>query len=89
MVEGGKIDNYSHKNDLDNMLKEFWDFDMAVAVALAYAMQNPDTTVIVTADHETGWPKLPKEWSEENINDSCSRAETTALEPFLTLFLTW
>ncbi|HHU43228.1 MAG: alkaline phosphatase [Bacillota bacterium] len=69
MVEGGKIDNYSHKNDLDNMLKEFWDFDRAVAVALAYAMQNPDTTVIVTADHETGWLKLPKEWSEENIND--------------------
>lgn len=71
MVEGAKIDTASHANNMDGMLKEFWDFDGAVAIALAFAAVNPNTTVIVTADHETGELTLPDEpLSEQNINDN-------------------
>lgn len=84
MVEGAKIDIYSHDNDMANMLAEFWGFDAAVAVALAYAEQNPNTTVIVTADHETGKLNIPKTLSEETINNKAfkSKQHTNREVPF-------
>lgn len=54
MVEGSKIDRASHRNLEAEMLGEMLAFDEAVGVALEYAKNNPDTLVIVTADHETG-----------------------------------
>ncbi|MFW5779941.1 MAG: alkaline phosphatase [Bacillota bacterium] len=81
MVEGAKIDTYGHSNDIDNMLKEFWDFDRAVAVSLAYAEQNPNTTVIVTADHETGNLHLPKELSQDNIKDKLFKSGQHTYKP--------
>jgi len=54
MIEGGKIDNYSHNNDLDGMIKEMDEFDEAIGVAMDYVYNNPDTILIVTSDHETG-----------------------------------
>lgn len=84
MVEGAKIDTYGHSNDMDNMIAEFWGFDAAVAVAIAYAEQNPNTTVIVTSDHETGKLNLPKTLSEQTINDKCfnSGGHTNREVPF-------
>jgi len=69
MVEGAKIDSYSHGRDMEGMLKEFWAFNEAIKVALAFASINPNTTVIVTADHETGNLTLPKTLTQNNIND--------------------
>lgn len=54
MVEGGLIDYAGHDNDAGTMLQETLDFDEAIQVALNYAEANPDTLVVVTADHETG-----------------------------------
>lgn len=54
MFEGAKIDVYSHDNKLEKMKKELHDFDYAVTKATRFAYHNPDTTVIVLADHETG-----------------------------------
>lgn len=71
MVEGAKIDTYSHDNDMDNMLEQFWGFDDAVSAALDYAKDNPHVTVIVTADHETGRLDLPKKMDRDTINDDC------------------
>ena len=39
---------------LANMSAQLLSFDNAVAVAKEYVDQNPDTLLIVTADHETG-----------------------------------
>ena len=58
MVEAAHIDKYSHSGDMPNTLKHVREFDLAVAAALAYAALNPDTLVLVTADHETGGVKL-------------------------------
>ncbi|PNR88762.1 alkaline phosphatase [Petrotoga sp. 9T1HF07.CasAA.8.2] len=54
MVEGSQIDWEGHDNDAFGVWKETVEFDEAVKVALDFAKENPDTLVVVTADHETG-----------------------------------
>ncbi|MCL2260696.1 MAG: alkaline phosphatase [Fibromonadales bacterium] len=55
MIEGGKIDKYSHDNNGDGVVKEMDGFSKAVAVALDFYKKYPDETlIVVTADHGTG-----------------------------------
>ena len=52
MVEGASIDKQAHLMDSDRWILETIEFDKAIAKAKAFAEANPDTVVIVTADHE-------------------------------------
>jgi alkaline phosphatase len=54
MVEGGQIDWVEHGNDVASVLHEMLEFDQAIGLVMAFAEKNPDTLVIVTADHDTG-----------------------------------
>jgi alkaline phosphatase len=54
MVEGSQIDNAAAANDGTKMIDDVKTFDDAVQVALTFTLANPDTLLIVTADHETG-----------------------------------
>jgi len=54
MVEGSQIDWAAHDNNTEYLVSEMIDFDEAIGKALDYASKNPETLVIVTADHETG-----------------------------------
>jgi alkaline phosphatase len=54
MVEGGRIDHAGHSNDLVRNIYETIEFAYAAEVVLDWALDNPDTLIIVTADHETG-----------------------------------
>ena len=54
MVEGSQIDWGGHDNDINYVISELIDFDNAVGKALEFAIQDGETLVIVTADHETG-----------------------------------
>lgn len=54
MVEGALIDYAGHDNDAGTMLQETLDFDKAIEVVMDFVEKNPDTLLIVTADHETG-----------------------------------
>lgn len=71
MVEGGQIDSYAHRNDLDGMVRQLIEFDKAVAEGLSFAQQNGDTLVVVTADHETGGLTLLSD-DEGNLEPSWS-----------------
>jgi len=53
MIEGGRIDHAAHLNDAAGTILDTLAFDEAVGVALEFARNNPETLVIVTADHET------------------------------------
>ena len=53
MIEGGRIDHAAHRNDAAGTILDTLAFDEAVGVAREFARKNPDTLVIVTADHET------------------------------------
>lgn len=52
MVEGASIDKQAHLMDSDRWILETIEFDRAVQKAKDFAAANPDTIVIVTADHE-------------------------------------
>ena len=54
MIEGGQIDFSGHDNDRVGVALEAIEFDKAVARAVEYVDSNPNTILIVTADHETG-----------------------------------
>lgn len=54
VIEGGRIDHASHRNDAAATIRDMLAFDEAVGVAMEFVKKNPATLLIVTADHETG-----------------------------------
>ena len=68
MVEGSQIDTFAHNNDLEKSAHECFEFDRAVAVVLDFIKNNPDTLLIITADHETGGLVIPEELDEVTAN---------------------
>lgn len=54
MVEGGQIDWAAHIDGALATLGDTVAFDEAVRIALDFQAENPETLVIVTADHATG-----------------------------------
>jgi alkaline phosphatase len=52
MVEAASIDKQAHSMDSERWMLETIEFDKAIGVAKQFATDNPDTLVIVTADHE-------------------------------------
>lgn len=64
MVEGSQIDWAGHGNDTEYLLREVEDFDNAVKAALDFALQDGETLVILTADHETGGMTMQRQTAE-------------------------
>ena len=55
MIEAGKLDYAAHEQDAVTTFLEVNEFAAAVDMALEFAAQHPDETlIVVTADHETG-----------------------------------
>jgi alkaline phosphatase/streptomycin-6-phosphatase len=50
-VEGASIDKQDHATNACGQLGETVAFDSAIGVALDYQRRNPDTLIVVTADH--------------------------------------
>lgn len=69
MVEGSQIDTAAHANQLDYETERMYDFDNAVAIAMRFVAMNPDTVLIITADHETGGLRIPQESTSDNIGE--------------------
>ncbi|QSF44655.1 alkaline phosphatase [Paenibacillus tianjinensis] len=61
MIEGGRIDHAGHANDLPTLVQETLDFDAAFKTAIEFAKKNGNTSVVVTADHETGGLSLSRD----------------------------
>ncbi|MHA1169092.1 MAG: alkaline phosphatase, partial [Candidatus Hodarchaeales archaeon] len=58
MVEGGRIDHASHDNERVGAILETIAFDLAVKEAKNYVETHENSILIITADHETGGPKI-------------------------------
>ncbi|HRY30629.1 MAG TPA: alkaline phosphatase, partial [Elusimicrobiota bacterium] len=65
MVEGGRIDHAAHANKTPRVFDEVLDFDAAVGAVLEFVKAHPDTTLFLTADHETGGVGLTKKEAGE------------------------
>jgi len=68
MIECAYIDKFSHNNDILSTLAEVrMLFDIANCIN-KYIDKNPDTALIITADHETGG--LKRASSKDNISNN-------------------
>jgi alkaline phosphatase len=54
MAEGAQIDYGGHQTNVEYVVREMLDFDKLVGQAMEFVDKNPETLLIVTADHETG-----------------------------------
>jgi alkaline phosphatase len=54
MLEGSRIDDCGHENNLPRLMEEVFDFDQTIGKVLQWAEKDGQTLVIVLADHETG-----------------------------------
>jgi len=52
MIEGASIDKQAHNMDTERWVLDTVEFDRAVGRCIAFMQANPDTLVLVTADHE-------------------------------------
>lgn len=66
MIEGAHIDKMSHQNNIYQMINYLNDFDASVKCAYDKLHNEPNVSIIVTADHETGNLQLAE--SMENID---------------------
>lgn len=68
MLEGSGTDKYGHGNAIDEKIANVVTLDRAVAAALLFMEDNPDTLLVITSDHETGGVQMPAS-AEEITND--------------------
>ena len=54
MIESAIIDGYGHNNDSDGMIADMREFDRLLRQLVNHVNENPNTLLVVTADHETG-----------------------------------
>ena len=54
MYEEAYIDKRCHNNELDDLYNMVARFNQAIGRFMEFAFYNPDTFVLITADHETG-----------------------------------
>lgn len=54
LVEASQIDWAGHNNDISSVMAETHDLALTLAWLESYVESNPDTLVVVTADHSTG-----------------------------------
>ncbi|WP_051201840.1 alkaline phosphatase [Ferrimonas senticii] len=82
VVEGSLIDWCGHANDIACVLAEMNDFANAVAAAKAFVDENPDSLLLVTADHATGGLTLGANgqyaWDHQLIAKVASSAKVIA-----------
>ncbi|PLX30289.1 MAG: alkaline phosphatase [Ignavibacteria bacterium] len=87
MVEGSQIDWACHDNDFETLQAELLDFSTALNEGVAFAQDDGQTTIVVTADHETGGLALLGE--EEDASDIeavwTSTGHTAAMVPVLAM----
>lgn len=54
MYEEAHIDKHCHNNDMENTFLAVIRFNQIIARFMEFAFYNPETMIIITADHETG-----------------------------------
>ena len=55
----------STSRNISGIINEVKDFDECLAIALKFVLENPDTVLIVNADHETGDMKFKTGWEND------------------------
>lgn len=86
MIEGSQIDWCGHANDIACAMKEMDDFAGAISLAKAYVDANPDTLLVITADHSTGGLTLGSNGVYEWKTDVVAKVKASVKEITNTLY---
>ncbi|AZZ95966.1 alkaline phosphatase [Pseudoalteromonas sp. R3] len=86
MIEGSQIDWCGHANDIACAMKEMDDFAGAISLAKAYVDSNPDTLLVITADHSTGGLTLGSNGVYEWKTDVVAKVKASVKEITNTLY---
>src|SRR5699024_5528356 len=84
MVEGSYIDWGGHSKNAQMMIQETIDFDKTIGVALDYMKKNPNTLLVITADHETGGAAVGKYYDIDPKTSKKSEDPTKVQVYFIT-----
>lgn len=87
MFENTYTDIYGHGNDefmkttkvsnnVVGIVNEVKNFDETVAIALKFVLENPDTVLLITADHETGDMFFKPKWENSDLEDKMVVADS-------------
>ena len=77
MVEGSQPDWRGHDQEpLDAIVAEMLDLDRAIEVALEYQGRNPETLIVVTADHETGGLAIQQAGTRRMLTGAAAAADS-------------
>jgi alkaline phosphatase len=75
MVEEDGTDEMAHENNAKLTIKAGQELDKAVKVAKDFAKNNPDTLVLVLADHETGGLSIEPIDDKDESGDGISKED--------------
>ncbi|AIQ36708.1 alkaline phosphatase [Paenibacillus sp. FSL R5-0345] len=75
MVEEEGTDEFAHQNNAKMTIKAGQELDKSVQVAKNFAKKNPDTLVLVLADHETGGFSIEAVNAEDESGDGISKED--------------
>lgn len=75
MVEEEGTDEFAHANNAKMTIKAGQALDQSVQVAKDFAKKNPDTLVLVLADHETGGFSIEAVDEDDESGDSISKED--------------
>jgi len=99
MVEGSQIDWGEEDNDINYTIREQLHFDLAIRSAIRFAMDEKNTLVVVTADHEAGGMfitvgppnqldgKIDIQWGTDDHNGTA--VPVFAYGPYAERFMGW
>ncbi|AKG35287.1 alkaline phosphatase [Paenibacillus durus] len=75
MVEEEGTDEFAHENNAKMTIKAGQELDKSVQVAKDFAKKNPDTLVLVLADHETGGFSIEEVDAKDESGDGISKED--------------
>ncbi|SFT07091.1 alkaline phosphatase [Paenibacillus sp. BC26] len=75
MVEEEGTDEFAHQNNAKMTIKAGQQLDRSVQVAKDFAKKNPDTLVLVLADHETGGLSIEEVDANDETGDGISKED--------------
>ncbi|MBP3962680.1 alkaline phosphatase [Paenibacillus lignilyticus] len=75
MVEEEGTDEFAHQNNAKMTIKAGQQLDRSVQIAKDFAKKNPDTLVLVLADHETGGLSIEEVDANDETGDGISKED--------------
>jgi len=84
LVEASQVDWAGHANDIGSAMAEMHDLALTMEYLREYVKENPDTLVVLTADHSTGGLTIGANgdyrWSPEHLKAMSASVMTIAIE---------